>query len=823
MPRQYPKTKRPSSRPRKANVAKSRPVKKKAAAKRRSPWMGRLVLGSIVTIVTLTGFCVYNDRVVEVRLRSLGNSTLPVIYSSPLDISGTVARLSSSKDPSHDRLRAILFDRRYSEVSSPTKPGEFSLSENALAIVTREFRSPSGVMLPSRKLKVSLQTGALVGSRGDASSTMILLEPQVISYIGTTELRASKFTSLNKIPSHVRQAVLAIEDERFYDHFGLDLIGIARATFRNILAMRLVEGGSTLTQQLAKNLFLSPKKTIWRKLAEVPTALSLERHLSKDQLLELYLNEVYLGQEGAIAVHGFPEAASAFFGKRIEDLSQDEAAVLAGIIKAPSYYNPRKHPERARERRNTVLGKMRELGFITAAEHASGITKPLATAPQLHHRRVAPYFASALEAELSQSIDLESAPVSGLAVYTGVDLGMQRCAEQAIENGLARLEKNHPRLSKKTPPLEAALVAIEPHSGLVKAWVGGRDFSHSQFNRVNQGVRQIGSTIKPFLYLTALDGTLNSYKVASPISVLEDKPMAIAARRQATWIPENYDRDFRGDVTLRFALENSLNMPAIYVAQRVGIPALAKTVEAFQLASSVPRVPALALGALDTTLLKVTSGYGALASMGIHVQPRLFVSALDDAGTRLSTSTIVERRIADESASFVLTNMLQGVLSRGTGKAARSAGFDREAAGKTGTSDKARDAWFIGYTPNLSTGVWVGFDDNDPTGLSGGQAAAPIWGDFMKCSEPFVGDLRFIRPSGVAVVRIDTKSGEVATRECPSENIVEEVFVRGTEPLSYCSQHLGEPAPGPLDQDSRATFERSTGSREHSFWETLFK
>lgn len=822
MPRHPPKTKRPSSRPRKAKAAKSRPVKKKAAPKRRSAWIGRLAVGGIVALVTLAGFCVYNDRVVEARLRSLGNSTLPVIYSSPLDIAGTVARLSSSRDPSQDRLREILFDRRYSEVSSPTKPGEFSLSDNALALVTREFRSPSGVMLPSRKLKLSLRTGELVGSRSDSNSS-ILLEPQVISYIGTTELRASKFTSLNNIPTHVRQAVLAIEDERFYDHFGLDVIGIARATFRNILAMRLVEGGSTLTQQLAKNLFLSPKKTIWRKVAEVPTALSLERHLSKDQLLELYLNEVYLGQEGAIAVHGFPEAARAFFGKRVEDLSKDEAAVLAGIIKAPSYYNPRKHPERARERRNTVLGKMRELGFITPADHASAITKPLATSPQLHHRRVAPYFASALEAELSQSIDLESAPVSGLAVYTGVDLGMQRCAEQAIENGLARLEKNYPRLAKKTPPLEAALVAIEPHSGLVKAWVGGRDFSHSQFNRVNQGVRQIGSTIKPFLYLTALDGTLNSYKIASPISVLEDKPMAIAARRQATWIPENYDRDFRGDVTLRFALENSLNMPAIYVAQRVGIPALARTLEAFQLAASAPRVPALALGALDTTLLKVTSGYGALASMGIHVQPRLFVSALDDAGTRLSTSTIIERRVADEAATYVLTNMLQGVLSRGTGKAARSAGFDREAAGKTGTSDKARDAWFIGYTPNLSAGVWVGFDDNDPTGLSGGQAAAPIWGDFMKCSEPFVGDLDFIRPSGVSVVRIDAKSGEVVTRECPSENIVEEVFVRGTEPSSYCSQHSGEPAPDPLDEDSRATFERSTGSRERSFWETLFK
>jgi membrane carboxypeptidase/penicillin-binding protein len=360
-------------------------------------------------------------------------------------------------------------------------------------------------------------------------------------------------------------------------------------------------------------------------------------------------------------------------------------------------------------------------------------------------------------------------------------------------------------------------VALDPHSGLVRAWIGGRDFNESQFNRVDQGLRQIGSTVKPFLYLSALDGSLNSYKVASPISVLEDKPMAITARNRAAWVPENFDRDFRGDVSLRYALENSLNMPAIYVAQRIGVPTLKRTLEAFQVAAQIPAVPALALGALDTNLLQLTSAYGALATLGVHATPRLYVSALDGAGTRLSGTTLAERRVADEAAVFVLTDILQGVLARGTGKAARTAGFGRPAAGKSGTSDKTRDAWFVGYTPSLVVGVWVGFDDNTPTGLSGGGAAAPIWGDFMHCSEPFIPDLQFLRPAGVQVVAIDSRTGEVATPDCPAEDRIEEVFVSGTEPTSSCHEHGDSTTPAPTDERRYPSGE----APEPSWWDRI--
>jgi len=700
--------------------------------------------------------------------------------------------------------------------STPSRPGEFSLTNEELAVFTRDFTTAAGTIARSQRIKLPLEgTDTLPPAQGQRA----LLEPQIISHIGAQEMRASRFVSLDLIPEVVQHAVISIEDERFYSHFGIDLFGVLRAASRNIVAGRLVQGGSTLTQQLAKNLFLSPKRTIWRKLLEIPTALSLERHLSKKQLLELYLNEVYLGQEGSVSIHGMPQAATTIFGKNISDISAAEAATLAGIIKAPSYFNPRKHPERAKERRNTVLAKMRELGHLSEKDYATALQRPLQVAQQQEHRRIAPYFTTALESELSEALDLESAPSTGLAVYTGLDLGMQRCAEDAIAQGIAALEKTHPRLKAHGKELQGALVALEPFSGLVRAWVGGRDYSESQFNRVNLAVRQIGSTVKPFVYLTALDSSLNSYKTATVVSVLEDQPMEIQQDHQPVWSPENYDHEYRGDVTLRYALENSLNMPALYIAERIGLSALKRTLSDFKIAPSVHEVPSIALGALDSTLLRLTSAYGALANSGVYIQPRLYLSALDGSNDRLAMADLAEERVADENASFVLTTILEGVIDRGTGKGARAKGFTRPAAGKTGTSDSARDAWFIGYTPTLVAGVWVGFDDNTPINITGGAAAAPLWGQFLKCSSPFMPLGDFSPPPGVSFVEVDTKTGEVATSGCPREQVANEAFVRGTEPSRRCSLHGAGDSPSDLSPPP----DTAPNSRDRSgFWTSIF-
>jgi len=780
------KKKKSVRRPRKP---RSNPTAKPSRQSRKPSTKQRL-RRAIVPIALLVAALLFGvfyviDHRVTARLNSLTTPKLPVFYSSPLDVVGLVKRLDD--DPSHNTklLRTVLADRRYSEVTgSPSRPGEYSLSADTLTIFSRSFTNPAGQTVPSKKQTLP------IGSSASETSARILLEPQVISYIGSADVRASSYVPLANIPAIVQLSVLSIEDERFYQHFGLDLLGIARAMFRNLLSMRLVQGGSTLTQQLAKNMFLSPKRTISRKLLEIPTAISLERHLSKEQLLELYLNEVYLGQEGAVAIHGIPEAASAFFGKRLEDLRSDEAATLAGMIKAPSSYNPRRFPERARERRDLVLQKLLEHGHITNNEYALALKRPVKTVGQQEHRRLAPFYTSALESELSQGLDLDAAASSGLAVYTGLDLGIQRCAEQAIENGLAQAEATNPKLKNREGPVEAALVAIEPYSGLVKAWVGGRDFGASQFNRVHQSNRQIGSTIKPFLYLSALDGSLNSYKVATAASILEDKPIAVNVNNK-TWNPENYDLEFRGDVSLRYALEHSLNMPALYISERIGIAALKRTATQFKLSDHVQAVPALALGALDTNLLRLTAAYAALANGGIYVTPRTFISALDADGSRLLAGQPREERVSEENATFVLTNILQGVIERGTAKAVRAKGFTRPSAGKTGTSDNARDAWFVGFTPNLAAGVWVGLDDNSPLNLTGGAVAAPIWGDFMKCSAPFFAEAAFIPPRGVISVPIDGETGRLATPACPQASVIQEMFVQGTEPRAHCSKHGG--------------------------------
>lgn len=744
------------------------------------------------------------ERRVATRLSSMHNPRLPVIYSAPFDLGLFISRLDGYSARNANLVRTVLTEHRYSEVAGqPQRPGDFSFSGSSVNVYVRAYTDHTGDLVPARKDSIPWRDA------GDDRRKSIV-EPQVISYIGGADVRASSFIPLASIPAVVQNAVLSIEDERFYSHFGLDLISIGRAVVRNLLALRLVEGGSTLTQQLAKNLFLSPKKSFSRKLMEIPTALSIERHLSKQQILELYLNEIYLGQEGAVAIHGMPEAATAFFGKKLEDLKIDEAATLAGMIKAPSLFNPRRFAVRSKERRDTVLAKMRELGRISETDFTSARARPIVTVPKQEHRRFAPFFTAALETELSQGIDLDSAVASGLAVYTGLDLGLQRCAEDAVEQSIRHLEGAHPRLVKGGRHLEAALVAVEPYSGLIKSWVGGRDFSASQFNRVIQANRQVGSTIKPFLYLTALDGSLNSYKVATAISVVEDKPMEFKIKGQKTWNPENFDHDYRGDVTVRYALENSLNMPALYIAERIGLQTLKRTVEQFDLASKdFSAVPSLALGALDTNLLRLTSAYGAIANGGIFVKPRLYSAALDTSNERLSAPRIQERRVADEAATFVLTNMLQGVIERGTGKAARSKGFTAPAAGKTGTSDNARDAWFIGFTPSLSVGVWVGFDDNSPTRLTGGAAAAPIWGAFMSCAKLYTSENSFIPPRSVSFVAIDTDSGALATDSCPRGRVIQEVFVRGSEPIQSCPNHPGAPiqsAEVPADSAVRKSF-----------------
>jgi penicillin-binding protein 1B len=611
----------------------------------------------------------------------------------------------------------------------------------------------------------------------------------------------------------VIEAVISVEDERFFSHIGLDFFGIFRALVVNLRAGRVVQGGSTLTQQLVKNLLFSRERSLQRKLLEAFAALSLESRLSKDRILEMYLNEVYLGQEGSVALHGFDAASNAFFGKSVEQLSLPEAATLAGVIQAPSAYSPRRHPARAAERRAVVLRKMRERGIIDDETLYQALRAEVKVLGERFHDRRAPYFVTSVHRTMTAMFGGPSLPATGIRILTGLDLELQECAEESVRASLERLKGP----KGTTGSLEVGLVALEPFSGKVRAWVGGRDYRKSQFDHVSQAKRQIGSTIKPFLYLTALDGSLNSYRVATPISILSDEPLQIESAPQRTWEPENFDREFRGDVTLRYALERSLNIPAVQILTRVGIPAFKRTLQAFNLADKIPEVPALALGALDTSLLELTAAFGALANGGVYIAPRTFTAVLNEEHAQIATSEIRERRVAEEAPTFVLTDILRGVIDRGTGSSIRSHGYTGPAAGKTGTSDKTRDAWFVGYTPTLVTGVWLGYDDNRSLGITGGSGAAPLWAEFMKCASAFVAPADFVPPPDVRRVEVDPVSGLRTTPDCPSAQSVAELFVVGTEPPTQCDLETPRgpryrevlPPPGvPSREAERSLFER---------------
>jgi len=681
------------------------------------------------------------------------------IFSAPLILS----------DSTRTNVEHELLKREYLLTqAAPTEPGQYYRTDAGLIIFTRPYESLSGQ---------SIQARLVTWEPGGGSS--IELEPVKIGSFSAEALRETKPLPLSQLGDRIQKAFLAIEDQRFYEHHGIDVFGLSRAMMTNLAHGGIVEGGSTITQQLAKNIFFSSEKTISRKLLEMFAALSIERRLSKERIFERYLNEVYLGQEGAVAIHGIPAAADRFFGKSPTELSLAQTALLAGLVKAPSSLNPRKSKDRAKARRDLVLQVMSDQHFITDAERQAAQSEDIIVNPPAQDLRRNPYFIDALKKQ-SEQMNFSADILASASIATGINESLQECAEDAVDKGITQLEHAYPKLKRrKRSPVQAALISITPHSGVVNAYVGGRDYRLNQFDRASQGLRSAGSTIKPFVYLTALDSGLNSYKVATTISILSDEPTAIDLPEGRTWTPENYDHNFRGDVTLRYALEHSLNIPAVQIALRVGLPSIANVIKSFGISDNPAPLPSLALGAVDTSLFRLTTAYAALANGGVFVPSTLFTSIRSPTGQELAHPNHSETRLADEAATFVLTDLLRGVIERGTGAPIRARGYKGDAAGKTGTTNDARDAWFIGYTPTLATGVWVGFDDNQPIGLTGGVAAAPIWAEYMKCAENFIPSEKFIQPPGVILQTLDKYS---YLPSAPGPDAFTEVFVAGTEP-----------------------------------------
>jgi len=598
-----------------------------------------------------------------------------------------------------------------------------------------------------------------------------------------TEFQAERriFVPLREIPRTLRDAVIAIEDARFYSHFGVDLRGIARAAYANFRRNRIVEGGSTITQQLAKVLFLTPDRSLDRKVKEALLALELEKRYSKDRLLEIYLNQIYLGH----GAYGVEAAAKTYFGASVQELSLSQAALLAALPRAPGNYSPFEHPEEARKRRRLVLNRMVEQEFITADQAKRASAAPLGLVAPERRRGTGQYFLEYLQQGLEAKFGTDLVFKGGLSVYTTLNPVMQRTAEQALREGLQALAaRQAARVAGKGAPApptpEGAVLVIEPQTGYIKALVGGSDFVRSEFNRAVNAHRQPGSAFKPFVYLAALEGG------RTPADLLDDSPLSYTFGGK-TWAPENYDGKFRGQITVQQALEESVNVPTIRLAEQVGVHRVIDAAKRLGIQSPLQANLALALGASDVTLLELTAAYAALANQGVRMEP-IVIRHVTDAQGRLVEENIPQGREAvNPAVAYVLTQMLRGAVERGTAVSARSLG--RPIAGKTGTTNDFSNAWFVGYTPSITAAVWVGHDRVRSLGHeeTGARAALPVWIALMREILKDRPGEDFTPPENVAMARVDMTTGFLATPNCPKPVVM--AFVAGTEPTRFCPVH----------------------------------
>ena len=596
--------------------------------------------------------------------------------------------------------------------------------------------------------------------------------------------------SLKRVPKELVEAFLSMEDRRFRSHWGVDIFRTAKAMLINLRAGRIRQGASTITQQLARNLFLTLERTWVRKLKEAFLAVQIERIYSKDEILELYLNQINFGH----GLYGVEAASELYFGKSVEDLTLAESCMLAAMPKSPTRYSPYNNPEALTRRMELVLNAMIENGKITPEEARKARETPVQIRPRGLRPNEAPYFLEEIRQEVQARFGAESLYRDGLQIYTTLDLDLQRIAAQSMEDWLEALEDEYgyehilsnydpnSMPSSPIPYLQGAVLAMERTTGYVKVMIGGRDFSHSQFNRAVQAWRQAGSAFKPFVYTAAIDNRF------TPSYSILDAPIVVEAG-DTIWRPSNYDERFLGLTTLRRGLALSRNLVAVRLIRLVGPQTVVDYARRMGIKGTLKNILSLALGSCEVTLYDMVSAYSTLANNGLKVKPSIILKILDSQGRVLYRDEHDEERVLSPQTAYIMTNMLESVVNEGTGIGARLRGFRAPAAGKTGTTNDFTDAWFIGYTPDLIYGVWVGFDEKKSIGedASGAKAALPIWDRFMREATGEGPYREFIPPSGIVSVPVCAATGLLPSPAC--EEIREEIFIVGTEPQDSCKIH----------------------------------
>ncbi|MHC1699143.1 MAG: transglycosylase domain-containing protein [Geobacteraceae bacterium] len=586
-------------------------------------------------------------------------------------------------------------------------------------------------------------------------------------FVGRLPSETRYWVSLDRIPSFLQKALVAIEDVRFYEHGGIDIRGIARALMKDVVKGKMVEGGSTITQQLIKNKYLTGEKTLDRKLTEARMAIEFERKYSKKQILEMYFNEIYFGN----GAWGIAQAARLYFDKTPEQLNAAECALLAGVPKAPGRYNPFGKNVAVSARRNLVLSRMAELGLITQKQKRALGAQPIVTA----RRNEAPYYLAHIRTKLIERFGAKIIEQGGLDVISAMDLPMQKLAEQAVHEGVKKI----------SPDLEGALLCLDPATGNILAAVGGVDFKESSYNRAFFARRQPGSAIKPLIYAAALE------KDFTASSLLNDTPVSYGRGENTTWQPQNYGKQHYGEITLRQALAYSNNIITVKLLESIGVPYFTEFAGKLGLSLHSANGLSLALGTDDVTLHDLVSAYAPFASGGLQPKSRTIIRVYDRNRRVWTENPPSVTPVLSPAVAFVTTQMLKDVMLYGTAKSLEKFSREHHAAGKTGTTDDYRDAWFVGYTPRLVTGVWVGYDKPRPggKGFTGGAVSAPIWGRFMRSvsAADHTGD--FSKPDTVVSVEIDPTTGNLAAPDCPSKR--DEFYLEGTEPTVYCPEHGG--------------------------------
>src|SRR5712691_2739997 len=755
---------------------------------------------SIAVVVVLVGLAilslyVYKESVGKFEIRRLSLPTRVYADYTPLQ-PGTIL--------SADDLLEKLDRLGYRQVDSVSQSGDYSAKRGELYIFTREFTHPSG-RYETQPIRIAFSQGAIdsISSLRDGHPVeKAALEPELLTSILSEQLENRRPVTLNQVPRHLQDAVVVTEDVRFWHHPGVDPFGIIRAGFRNLRAHAVAEGGSTLTQQLVKNYYLTPERSIKRKLVEAFMAVILDAKYTKREILEAYLNDIYLGRNRSISILGVGEASLFYFGKPVSEISVAQAALLAGMIRSPNNNSPFVNPDRALTRRNTVLDLMLHNSKIDQATYEKAKAEPLPRKPFREKSGLAsiPFYVDRVLQEMSRDYGVQDVKGRGLMIYTAIDLNAQDFAAQNVEEGLKGLERSRPNLWRARNPLQGVLIHVDVPRGEIRALVGGRNYDQSQFNRALNAKRQVGSLFKPFVYLTAFEPSLSSQNI-TPATLVSDTRFVLKRKFSADWSPRNYEDAYHGTVTVREALEQSMNSASVRIGLACGTPSIIRAAHTLGIVSDIPDNPAVLLGSVDLPPVEMADAYSTIARLGSRLPLRTIRFVTDDRGKVISAGDAVEPvQVFPARDVFILTNVMKGVLDRGTAAGTRSLGFRLAAAGKTGTTNDKRDAWFIGFTPKTLALTWIGFDDNTPVGVSGGQGAVPLWTRYMQQATAGQPNVDWAAPSGIVMVQDDESSGGLAVPQCPQRLVVTDAFKEGTQPSMPCPLHSPQ-APPPIAVD----------------------